>query len=201
MNRRQFLKNTALGIAGLSVGGQAMAAAAEPGKRPNIFFFFADDWGRYASIYETSRPSTAFETPVFDRFAREGVRFNHAHVCAPSCTPCRSSLLSGQYFYRTGLGAILQGAQWDMNIPSYPLLLEDAGYHIGFSYKVWSPGKPADAPYGGERCRHHEAGTKFNSFSQQATEMVANGTTVEEAKTVLCVGHEKLRGLPRGAQA
>ncbi|HOZ48232.1 MAG TPA: sulfatase-like hydrolase/transferase [Candidatus Hydrogenedentes bacterium] len=182
MNRRQFLKSTALGIAGLTMGGRI---AAE-GKRPNIFFFFADDWGRYASIYKTYGPNKAFQTPVFDRFAREGVRFNHAHVCAPSCTPCRSALLSGQYFYRTGLGAILQGAVWDMSIPSYPLLLEEAGYHIGFSYKVWSPGTPADAPYGGTRCRHHEAGTKFNSFSQQVTQMVEKGMTAEEAKTELC---------------
>lgn len=37
----------------------------------------------------------------------------------PSSTPCRSAL-SGQYFWRTGLGAILQGAEWDDNIPSYP---------------------------------------------------------------------------------
>jgi len=155
-------------------------------KRPNIFFFFADDWGRYASIYDQSAPNEAFKTPVFDKFAQEGVRFNNAHVTAPSCTPCRSSLLSGQYFYRTGRGAILQGAEWDSAIPSYPLLLEEAGYHIGFTYKVWSPGKPADAPYGARRCQYQSAGRAFNNFSQQATEMVAKGKSREEAKTALC---------------
>ena len=37
------------------------------------------------------------------------------------------------------------GAIWDPAIPSYPLMLLDAGYHIGKSFKVWSPGTPADA--------------------------------------------------------
>ena len=109
-------------------------------KRPNIFFFFADDWGRYTSSYSSFAPNETIHTPALDKFANEGVQFSHAHVNSPSCTPCRSSLLSGQYFYRTEMGAILQGATWDSNIPSYPLLLEEAGYHIGFTYKVWSPG-------------------------------------------------------------
>lgn len=183
MDRRQFLRNTMMGMAALHAGRAAGSAAK---KRPNILFFFADDWGRYASIYNAFGGDTQFKTPVFDEFARKGIRFNNAHVTSPSCTPCRSSLLSGQYFYRTGLGAILQGAQWDETIPSYPLLLEQAGYHIGFTYKAWSPGQPLDAPYGGKRCRYQPAGGRFNGFSQQATKLVEAGKTAEEAKTELC---------------
>lgn len=164
--------------------GAASLVSAET--RPNIFFFFADDWGRYASVYDFFKPNAAFRTPVLDRFAQEGVRFNNAHVTAPSCTPCRSSLLSGQYFYRTGRGAILQGAQWDLAIPSYPLLLEKAGYHIGYTYKVWSPGTPRDAPYGGNAREYARAGRRFNGFSQNATKMVAAGKTPEMAKAELC---------------
>ncbi len=137
--------------------------------RPNIVFAFADDWGRYASAYaelEPGGPADIMQTPNFDRVAREGVLFRNAFVNAPSCTPCRSSLLSGQYFWRTGRGAILQGAVWDPAIPSYPLLLRDAGYHIGFTYKVWSPGTPADAPYGAASAAYHSAGRAFNGFSQ-----------------------------------
>ncbi|NQV34708.1 MAG: sulfatase [Phycisphaeraceae bacterium] len=170
----------------LLANGVFAAATANTDKRPNIFFFFADDWGRYASVYEKFSPNKAFRTPVMDRFAAEGVRFENAHVTAPSCTPCRSSLLSGQYFYRTGQGAILQGAVWDPAIPSYPLLLEEAGYHIGFTYKVWSPGTPADAPYGGKARAYHKAGRRFCGFSQNATKLVASGNTPEQAKTELC---------------
>lgn len=138
-------------------------------ERPNIVFAFADDWGRYASAYaklEPGGPSDIVSTPNFDKIANEGVLFTQAYVNAPSCTPCRSSLLSGQYFWRTGRGAILQGAIWDDSIPSYPLLLEKAGYKIGHTYKVWSPGSPKDQPHGGTRTSYNSAGRKFNGFSQ-----------------------------------
>ena len=145
------------------------AVAAESSNRPNILFVFADDWGRYAGAYaelEPGGPSDVVNTPNFDRVAREGVLFTNAFVNAPSCTPCRSSLLSGQYFWRTGLGAILQGAIWDDSIPSYPLILKDAGYHIGHTYKVWSPGTPRDAPYGGKEFAYVKRGGHMNGFSQ-----------------------------------
>jgi len=151
-------------------------------QQPNIFFFFADDWGKYASVYDYISSNTTFKTPMLDKFAKEGVIFNNAHVNAPSCTPCRSSLLSGQYFYRTRMGAILQGAKWDLSIPSYPLLLEDAGYFIGYSYKVWAPGTPEDAPYGGIKNAYETSGRRFNHFSQNVTEMVKKGKPLEEAK-------------------
>ena len=180
-SRRHFLK-----LAALATMAAPHLAQSKQDKRPNIFFFFADDWGRYASIYDSFGPNSAFRTPVLDRFAKKGVRFNNAHVTSPSCTPCRSSLLSGQYFYRTGRGAILQGAEWDSSIPTYPLLLQKAGYHIGFTYKVWSPGTPRDAPYGGEANAYEQAGGRFNSFSQNATKLVKSGMTPEQAKTEIC---------------
>ncbi|GIW81580.1 MAG: sulfatase [Gemmatales bacterium] len=147
-----------------------MMAAASRAERPNILICFADDWGRYASAYRQGKndatPNAIVKTPNFDRIAREGVLFHHAFVNAPSCTPCRSALLSGQYFYRTGRGAILSGAIWDASIPTFPLLLEKAGYHIGHSYKVWSPGSPRNAPYGANRTAYNKAGNRFNRFSQ-----------------------------------
>ncbi len=158
-------------------------------RRPNILFVFADDWGRYASAYRAvDGPGTmndVVRTPHFDRIAKEGVLFRNAHVTAPSCTPCRSSLLSGQYFWRTGKGAILQGASWDASIPSYPLMLRQSGYHIGKSYKVWSPGTPADAPYGTNAFNYGKSGGRFNQFSQNVTKMVAAGKPVEAAKQEL----------------
>lgn len=165
----------------------ALAPAAEP--RPNILFFFADDWGRFARIYaehgNLAGANGLLRTPNLDRLAKEGVLFRNAHVNAPSCTPCRSSLLSGQHFWRTGRGAILQGAVWDESIPTYPLLLRDAGYHLGKSYKVWSPGSPADAPYGGQQHAFEKSGRAFNNFSENATDLVAKGATVEAARAKL----------------
>lgn len=158
-------------------------------KRPNILFCFADDWGRYAGCYAglDGRPtiSDALKTPHIDAVAKRGVVFRNAFVTSPSCTPCRSSLLSGQYFFRTGRGAILVGAQWDETIPVYPLLLRDAGYHIGKMYKVWSPGTPGDAPYGGQQYACEKAGRDYNNFSENATKRVAGGMTFAAAKEEL----------------
>ena len=174
----------------------APTVAAEGGApRWNILFIFADDWGRYARPYAAidGKPSLndVITTPHLDRLAREGVTFRHAFVNAPSCTPCRSSLLSGRYFFNTGRGAILRGAVWDDTIPSYPLLLRDAGYHLGKSYKVWSPGTPADAPIGGQTHAYEKAGRAPNNFSEEATERVAKGLTVAAAR-------EEILGQVRG---
>jgi arylsulfatase A-like enzyme len=165
------------------------AVAAEPATRPNILFCFADDWGRYASAYKDldSRASacSVVKTPNIDTAAARGVMFRNAFVPAPSCTPCRSSLLSGRYFFNTGRGAILNGAVWDDKIPSFPLLLRDAGYDIGKTSKVWSPGTPADAPFGGQQYAFQKAGAAFNNFSEEVTAAVAKGKTVEQARADL----------------
>jgi arylsulfatase A-like enzyme len=152
----------------------------------NILFCFADDWGRYASCYAAidGKPSLndVIKTPNVDRLAREGVLFRNAFVNAPSCTPCRSSLVSGRYFFNCGRGAILQGAIWDSSIPSFPLLLKDAGYQIGKAYKVWSPGTPADAPIGGKEFAYEKAGRLPNNYSEEAVKLIEAGATVAEAK-------------------
>lgn len=173
-------------LAALCLVSVADAAGA---KRPNIVFAFADDLGRHAGVYaQIDGPGTAndlLRTPNIDRLAREGVVFRHAFVSSPSCTPCRSALLSGQHFWRTGRGAILRGAVWDGSKPSYALMLRGAGYHIGETYKVWGPGRPNDAPYDAPKHSYEKAGRRFNQFSQHVTAMVAKGKPLEEAKQEL----------------
>ena len=157
--------------------------------KSNIVFAFADDWGRYASAYAKHEGQNSLNelirTPNFDRIAAEGALFLNALVPAPSCTPCRSSILSGQYFWQTGLGAILQGAKWDESIPTFPLELEArGGYFIGYQYKVWSPGKTMNAPIGAKRTQYQPAGANFNQFSHWVTAH-APDLEIERAKEVL----------------
>ncbi len=162
--------------------------------RPNIVFAFADDWGRYASAYAAhQRPGGLNElihTTNFDRVANDGALFLNALVPAPSCTPCRSSILSGQYFWQTGLGAILMGAVWDESIPTFPLALEaQAHYFIGHTYKVWSPGMTMNAPMGAQRTAFNPAGYNFNQFSHWVTNHAADyghgETGIELAKQAM----------------
>lgn len=108
----------------------------EKPKKPNILFCIADDWGwPHAGTYGDQ----VVKTPTFDRLANEGVLFDHAYVSSPSCTPSRSSILSGQYHWRLGESANLWSTM-DINTPVYPLLLEEAGYHVGRWRKCWGPG-------------------------------------------------------------
>ncbi|MCI0628979.1 MAG: sulfatase [Acidobacteria bacterium] len=157
--------------------------------RLNILLCFAGDWGRYASAYASIEshpsPNQVVKTPHIDRIARNGVLFRNAFVNAPSCAPSRSALLSGRYFFKTGRRAILQGARWDDRIPSFPLLLLDAGYHIGETWKVWSPGTPNDAPFGAGQYAYEKAGGAFNNFSENVTRMVGEGTPLGAAKEKL----------------
>ena len=163
-------------------------------RKPNIVFAFADDWGRYANIYskyENQAPITSsvnkfIHTPNFDRVANEGVLFLNALVPAPSCTPCRSSVLSGRYFWQTGLGAILSGAVWDNDIQTFPIELEkNGGYFIGYTYKVWAPGLSLNAPMGGTRTQYQRAGGNFAHFSHWVTCNAEKLGSIEAAKNAL----------------
>ena len=165
---------------------QAAAVEGGPTKKPNFLIAFADDWGRFASIYASIDREPELQrlvrTPNFDRIANRGVLFRSAFVSAPSCTPCRSALLSGQHFWRTGRGAILQGAVWDPAIPTFPHLLRDAGYCIGETFKVWSPGTPGDAPFGGGKFAFEKSGGRFNQFSETVTKDLRAGGDLESTK-------------------
>lgn len=167
-------------------------AVGEEPTRPNIVMAFADDWGRFASCYAnetypSQNDASSIEnrnslraickqvsTPNFDRVAAEGMLFLNAFVNAPSCTPCRSSLLTGQHFWRCKSASILQGARWDNSLLAYPLLLEQSGYHIGHTYKVWSPGTTPDQPHGGARTRFAKEGGRLNRYSQTVAKASAD---------------------------
>lgn len=135
------LRSSALGwlmVAGphAAVAAQAGGAAASPAQRPNILFCIADDWGwPDAGAYG----APVVKTPGFDRVAREGVLFQNAFVTSPSCTPSRNSILTGQMHWRLGAGVNLWSSLAPEH-PVYPLLLADAGYHVGHWRKAWGPG-------------------------------------------------------------
>jgi arylsulfatase A-like enzyme len=123
--------------------------------RPNIVLAVADDWSfPHASIYGDQTVST----PNFDRVAREGARFIHAFTAAPSCTPSRAALLTGQAVHRLEEGGNLHGFL-PSRYPVYPDLLEQSGYTVGYTGKGWGPGRFEP----GGRARN-PAGPLFKNF-------------------------------------
>ncbi len=106
-SRRDFLKAmvgaTSLAFPGCtSTSGLRGSRAAK--RRPNILFCLADDWSwPHASI----AGDKVVKTPTFDRVAREGVLFENAFVSAPSCTPSRGAILTGQWHWRLEEGGNL----------------------------------------------------------------------------------------------
>lgn len=145
----------ALATSDQTANGFPPAPQLAASKRPNILLAIADDWSfPHASIYGDRTVST----PHVDRIAREGVRFTHAFVASPSCTPSRAALLTGQAVHRLQEGGNLHGFL-PKSYPVYPDLLEDAGYVVGFTGKGWGPGRFEP----GGRTRN-PAGPRFNSF-------------------------------------
>ena len=77
----------------------APAFGADEGpKRPNVVLIIADDLGR-DDCGAFGNPHV--RTPNIDRLAREGMRFDRAFVTASSCSPSRSSLITGRYPHNT----------------------------------------------------------------------------------------------------
>jgi len=110
-------------------GSSAAQQSSTPASNPNILFLFADDW---AWPHASCLGCPVVKTPAFDRIAKEGVLFRNAHAAAPSCSPSRAVILTGQWHWRLEQGANLHGF-----IPAkfavYPDLLEAAGYFVGLT--------------------------------------------------------------------
>ncbi|MGB6222315.1 sulfatase family protein, partial [Haloferula sp.] len=139
--------------------------------RPNILLLFADDLGRYASAYADESlpsPNDITSTPAFDRVAREGALFENAFVSVPSCTPSRTSLNTGRHFFRNGSHSQLHHPWRDEapdpfdEITGMPVSLQDAGYHIGLTYKLHMD----ERIIGGKKNIYNKAGARLNSYSQ-----------------------------------
>ncbi len=68
---------------------------------PNILLIIADDMGKDAT-QGFSEGSIKPNTPHLDKFRNEGLVFNNLWV-NPTCSPTRSSIITGKYGYRTGV--------------------------------------------------------------------------------------------------
>lgn len=144
----------ALALMGLGLVALHAFAADE---RPNILFAIGDNW-----LYDHAGANgdPAVKTPVFDRIAKEGARFTRAFCPVPSCSPTRSSLLTGRAAHQLEDAANLWSI-WPAKFRVFTDALRDSGYQIGYTGKGWSPGNHKD--YGREE---NPAGPLFEDFTE-----------------------------------
>jgi len=156
MNRRDFI---ALGGSALLKSGTILPSspnqkaaelpAAPPRvsgqSKPNILMIMADQLrmdciGAYGN--------KVIKTPHLDRLAREGVRFQNAYTCTPSCTPARTALM-------TGLGPWKHGMLGMTNMATNPYPIEKAAAMAAAGYYTTSIGKNHYYPITNPHGYHH----------------------------------------------
>lgn len=114
-------------VALLGATGPASAA----GERPNAILFIVDDvsWNDVGCY-----GNAAARTPNLDRLAEGGLRFTQAFLTASSCSPSRSSIITGRYPHNNGRASELH-RPIAANLPWFPRLLREAGYYTALSGK------------------------------------------------------------------
>jgi arylsulfatase len=108
--------------------GQAMAAT----DKPNILVIWGDDIGQ-SNISNYTRGLMGYKTPNIDRVAEEGMVFTD-YYAEQSCTAGRSSFITGQSVFRTGLSKVgLPGAKEGLSEkdPTIAEMLKPLGYATG----------------------------------------------------------------------
>ena len=109
-----------------------MIVAKSKQKQPNILVIWGDDIG-ITNLSCYSHGLMGYRTPNIDRIAHEGMMFTDAYG-EQSCTAGRSSFITGQSVYRTGLSKVgIPGAPVGMNekIVTIAALLKEQGYATG----------------------------------------------------------------------
>lgn len=127
LTRREFIKKSTLSSL-LIASGLYYSCSNLQYQKPNIILFIADDisqndFGCYGH--------PTIQTPVIDSLAENhGIRFTNAYLTISSCSPTRTSLITGRYPHNTG------GPELHMNknshlkdLPQFPHELKQAGYY------------------------------------------------------------------------
>ncbi|MEO1190605.1 MAG: arylsulfatase [Pseudomonadota bacterium] len=132
-----YHKRRSLGRALALCVGVAAAALLAPSalaesEKPNILVIWGDDIGQ-TNLSAYSMGLMGYRTPNIDSIARDGMIFTD-YYGEQSCTAGRSSFITGQSVFRTGLSKVgLPGAELGMQVedPTIAGVLKSQGYATG----------------------------------------------------------------------
>lgn len=136
------------------VGATTALAAQNSQARPNIVFVLSDDHSYpWLGCYGTD-----IRTPNFDRFAKQGLRFDNMYTAAPQCVPSRAAFMSGRSPVAVRMGRFSSPLPPD--IKTLPEHLRAAGYFTGVcrrNFHLDGPARPG--PVTGKIFDQHEMRT------------------------------------------
>ena len=132
MRLSMMVKRLGAASLALAAGLTFSVAPAAAQDRPNILVIWGDDIG-YWNISAYNQGMMGYRTPSIDRIANEGMLFTDAYG-EQSCTAGRSTFITGQSGFRTGLLKVgLPGADLGLQAEDVTMaeLLKPLGYATG----------------------------------------------------------------------
>jgi arylsulfatase A-like enzyme len=100
MNRREFLKSSAVAASAATLAPAHALEPAPPTKRRNVLYIF-DDQHRHASM--PGEPFSQVAAPNLDRFRRDNFSMEQCISNFPLCCPYRAVLMTGKYPAESGV--------------------------------------------------------------------------------------------------
>lgn len=110
---------------------------------PNILIFLSDDQG-WGDLSINGNPNIS--TPNIDGIAENGAIFNRFYV-SPVCSPTRAELLTGKYFFRSGVNGVTKGYErLDLDFTLISDFFKEKKYKTGLFGKWHNGSQPPYHP-------------------------------------------------------